>query len=414
MSITYGLKRVLLTSLPYLLLNGFFSLSYTCAQDKNEGFNNELGFPLWIDNSLWDDQASFTARRLNLTGQANELSSFYRSSPLGKINSFSAPLYAIDLYAEQGKLQKVVLGFINVADLSVITPLGSSSEFSEKSQKDYNVIRSILIKRLGSSSSRSLSEVWFWLDHEFLLTRGNSNLTLTIQKISTATTKDYEKALSLNSSRLPPTSYLKRSGTGDIYISGLPPISQGNRNFCVPATWEKILRHYGLRLNVYDLAEQGGSKAEGTYFFPFAKKMETLLRPSRYKVIYISPKNKDTERAAIYSYLDQGLPIIWGLDASNLPYWIERNPTRINQLPPSSQSLPPLPPAYHALLIVGYNKNYREYALSDSTELGSSKSHFWIKESEMNEFTVGEPKIVVIPPDLNKNPTNGFLVPKWY
>ncbi len=392
-------------------------LSYhaALAQPKSEGLNNLIGLRIWIDNQLWDDKASFTAHRLGLEGTVNNDRSFYRGTTTRGMKSLGADLYALDLYAEQGYVQRVVLGFINKADLASAYRTAKISDFDKDAELDFLKIKATLSARLGPSKILENYEVWTWIGHDFILSKGREALTLTIQKNNQAVvTAPNQPIMESSQARNPPSHYLKRTGSGDIYIDALPPISQGNRNYCVPASWEKLLRHFGLGVNVYELAQKGGTQIQGTMYMPFAKQMEHFLSPANYKVQYLP--NDETELEAIQRSINQGLPVIWALNANLLPYWIERTSKRGNQLPTSSIiSTQSLSPAYHALLIIGYNKSYREIALSDSTELGSSALQIWITEAEMMDASVkSTPKIVVIPPSSIGVTSPGFIKSRSY
>jgi hypothetical protein len=384
------------------------------GQNKDDGLNSLFELPLWIDSTLWDDKADFTARRLSLQGTVNGATGFYRGSYGGTVPCLGIRLYALDLYSDNGQVQRVVLGFVNRADSVALASGLNSRAYEKAAETDFDIARLRLIKRLGQPSQRANAEVWSWIGHELVLSKGPEALTLTIQKGGTSANSSPEKRLmEQKTTRNPPSYFVKRAGNGDCYIEGLPPISQGDRNYCVPASWEKSLRHLGLGLNVYDLAQKGGTQVNGTAFLPFAREMEHLLTPLRYQVTYIRPGQNDF--SALKPYIDQGLPLIWGMNANRLSDWVLRNRQRKEQLPPTTFSTKEAAPALHALLIIGYNNNYKEIALSDSTEMGSSTPCIWIKTTEMQDAEYGAmPKIVVIPPAGSNQARAGFIKPKWY
>ena len=393
-----------------------FCLSSVKAQSPENGLNSLLGFNLWIDSTLWDDKADFASRRLRLNGSVNGATSFYRGVPFGVDSCLGAKLYAVDIYGTNGYVQRVVLGFINRADMSKSMTDPKSRIYDDTVNREFAAIRSRLIQRLGQPNQRGERDIWPWVGHELVLHKGPEALTLTIQKGNTPPNQSpgaLPRELTL--ARNPPSYFVKRTTTGDVFIQGLPPISQGDRNYCVPASWEKVLRHLGLGLNVYDLAQKGGSRVEGTLYMPFAKEMEKLLGPSRYRVTYITQSENDF--TSIKPYIDQGLPVIWPMNANHLPLWLSRSNQRKAGTPlaPLDSSTGNMPPAPHALLIVGYNAIYREIALSDSTELGSSTPQIWIKAADLTDAELGtDPKIVVVPPPETNPPGGGVIRPRWY
>jgi hypothetical protein len=397
-----------------LLFSILFFTSPAHPQSSSDGLNAPFGFNLWADTTLWDDQVELTARRLGLTGSINAANSFYRGLPARTSTCLGAQLFAVDLYGQNSLIQRVVLGFVNRADLATRRSHLSSLSYPEAAQKEMALIRTKLTERLGPATVQGNTERWGWLSHELILQQGPEALTLTIQKRAANTAQD-PAALPLekNQSVSSLTRFVKRGENGDVYIENLPPISQGNRNYCVPASWEKVLRHLGLGLNVYDLAQKGGTQVDGTLYEPFKAEMKKLLLPSGYQVVSIPRTANDFN--SLKPYINQGLPIIWGMNANRLAEWIVRVRDRRDKLPATTFSNVGAPPAPHALLIIGYNNFHQEVALSDSTELGSSTPVIWIRVQEMiqAEFQNNE-KIVVLPPGNSPSSGGGIIRPKWY
>ena len=55
----------------------------------------------------------------------------------------------------------------------------------------------------------------------------------------------------------------RNSETGDVVIAGIPMVDQGQKGYCVPASSERVLRYYGIRVDANELAQLANSSAEG-------------------------------------------------------------------------------------------------------------------------------------------------------
>ncbi len=376
--------------------------------------NRDFGIPIWRDNSLWDDDARSAAGRLGLNStKSREGTETYRSGFAGKTMVLGQPLYAMDLYHQDGKVNRLILGFINDADYHAVhgVPLPN---LSANKKEVFDSLRITLTKRLGRPSGEGDTLYWSWLSHTLSLQNNEKAVLLVITPGKYHPTPNRSNSIISDKKRAatPPARYVKRETNGDVYISGIPKISQGNRGYCVPATWEKVLRHNGLDFNVYDLAAEGDTRITGSSFSLFTSRMKGMLQPHKYKVEYLRFTPDDLK--SVSSYIDKGLPLVWCMDAQNLRMWVARNRTRRSNLPDETAN-PDLPGQYagHALLIIGYNIREQELALSDSTELGSSESAIWIHVSEANTAHSRQTELVaIIPP--GKSGSQDFLKAKWY
>ncbi|MEM6885788.1 MAG: hypothetical protein AAF571_12210, partial [Verrucomicrobiota bacterium] len=252
-----------------LSLVGFVTiLLVTPAQTSATSLNKDFNLQIWKDNSLWDDEARFTASRLGLSGTGGrENSETYRATIAGRTQSLGIPLYAIDLYPKDGKVSRVILGFINEADLYQ-SDRAAFAQFPQLKNKAFEDARIYLTKRLGRPSGEGKTLYWSWLNHTLALKNTDKALLLDITPGKYSPNSGSKKSVIADEKRTltSPQKFVKKENNGDVYISGVPKISQGSRNYCVPATWEKVLRHNGLGFNVYDLAEEGSTSVTGSYF----------------------------------------------------------------------------------------------------------------------------------------------------
>ncbi|MDX6767847.1 MAG: C39 family peptidase [Candidatus Methylacidiphilales bacterium] len=377
--------------------------------------NDLFHLPVWKDSNLWDDEAEGVAWRMKLKGTSNAGTEIYRNSFYGSMEVLGEPLFSLDLYCSEHKPQRVVFGFINQADLNAVGTQLAEPEFRKKRDEAMGRISAQLSERLGAPAG-SGPWTWSWVGHQIQMQATSSALIVTLEKGNYVPNEsEAQKMVEKDHRAFDPAERVKRRSNGDVVITGLPPISQGNRGFCVPAAWEKVLRYYGVSLNVYELAEAGGTTVNGSSFRGFAGSVSRDLSPLGFKLDYLRETADDL--AGIQGYLDRGLPLVWGIDAQLLPLWVEQTGRRRDGLEASDKVVRKLtgPPGYHALLIIGYNLAKEEIALSDSTELGHSHPEIWITRKEAGLVAIpSAPLIAILPPNALTVPTRAFKKARWY
>lgn len=74
----------------------------------------------------------------------------------------------------------------------------------------------------------------------------------------------------------------KDAPTGDVVITGVPMVDQGQKGYCVVATTERVMRYYGAQVDANELAQIANSDADGgtSYHAMFSalKKVSTRLK----------------------------------------------------------------------------------------------------------------------------------------
>jgi hypothetical protein len=397
-----GMKRMAAT---LLLSLGLWQLT---SDVQATNLNDLFQLPIWQDSTLWDDDARAVARRLDLEGAENKGAAFFRRGLGGSRSCLGVPLYSIDLYSQEGKAQRLVLGFVNAADLNAQGVQMTPADFSKLKTEQRQAIVQRLSGRLGPAIENSGSWHWSWMGHGLKLQETSQALILSIEKAPYSPVANQSRRL-IESGYQPfdPRGRVLRRPNGDVVITKIPPISQGNRNFCVPASWEKNLRYFGVALNVYELADSGGTEVQGSAYQRFASRITREISSLGFRVEYLrhAPDNL-TELA---QSIDAGLPVIWAMDAQLLPGWVAQSRARRDSLPPSPLRLPGPEKAYHAVLIIGYNARHNEVAISDSTELGHTTPEIWARAEEIKQCHVpSEPLIVLRPPNSLVAPSREF------
>lgn len=415
----------------------FLLLSLAISFAKAQGLNQELGLPLWRGSNLWVEDAATLARRLNIPGGSNEQTGHFKKNFDPDTRLFGVRAYTVEIYAERGKVARINIGLINRADLfnEVMGEAKASGKTLSEAQAlvemekrmlreaptDFAKLTANLARRLGRPNVKDepQEKIWDWSGHLLTAERTPNAVTLKISPPEKARLADVtDPARAALNAAVKGRDSVKRRPNGDVVISGIPPISQGPRGFCVPASWEKLIRFNGLDLDVYQLADRGGTDVQGTLLAPFAAKMATLLEPKGFLVQF--PAKGPPNLEFVRGHIDAGRPILWGMDARQFPAWVARSVKRTTRLPPAQPATPPPQPAPHALLIIGYNVGFQELALSDSTELGSRFPEIWISLADVQAADLGQELVVLAPkiapssgPGGTGTPT-GHPTKRWY
>lgn len=402
------------------------------------GLNDAFGISLWSSPSLWQDSAPTTARRLGISGNENTGNAHYKGPLDEKEKVLGVRAYSVEIYANNDKIDKVSIGFVNRADLynelarkQIEDKKGpNKSPVRVKSRKEVEIkkedvdeaalflelekrmaaekdpafamIVANLTQRIGRPESDEAEvKKWLWSGHRLIAEKSASAVTLKIEQVQAArATANTTPAQQVQQVTAKMANSVDRRSNGDVVIGGIPPISQGDRGFCVPATWEKVLRYYGLNVDVYQLADKGGTDVGGSMFIPFAAKMAAMLEKQNYALEFLDKGAPDLMK--IKSYVDKGVPLIWGMDARDMREWVDRSEKRSSKLPQAKAPVPPAPGAKeevagHCLMVIGYNAGFQELALSDSTELGSGKKEIWISVADAAKADLKQGLIAVVP-----------------
>jgi len=192
-----------------------------------------------------------------------------------------------------------------------------------------------------------------------------------------------------------------RRDNGDVVLDRIPMVDQGPKGYCVPATFERLLRYSGIPADMYDLAALGGTGFGGGTHVP--KLVESLERTVRQNGRRLEELDVKFTPAGLARYVDEGRPILWSLSstrafnaladaysrartthssASALKTWAadQRRLAEATGLAPDSESA-------HLCLLVGYNRTTGELAFSDSW--GPEFAERWLPASAIQAVSSG-------------------------
>ncbi len=139
----------------------------------------------------------------------------------------------------------------------------------------------------------------------------------------------------LGKSELP--RFVKRDPGGDVYVSGVPMVDQGDKGYCVVASCQRLFSYLRIPCDQHEIAQIAGTDAgTGTG----AQDMEDALRKidSRFKVNFkplgyrltsgrlgVPYGNRMTEvpftkfQKQVEDYTGKGIPLLWALELGRFP-----------------------------------------------------------------------------------------------
>ncbi len=162
-----------------------------------------------------------------------------------------------------------------------------------------------------------------------------------------------------------------RQDNGDVMISNMPMVDQGDKGYCVVATVQRVFEYYGIGADMHQIAEIAKADPQkGTSTLMMAKELdeidhrfktsieiiamgEPLTEVEKKREGYFVGKPVDDKKffRALRSSIEKGLPLLWSLELGIYP--------EVPQLAPQTSG-------GHMRLIIGYNDNTEEIIFTDS------------------------------------------------
>lgn len=395
------------------------------AEPTAAEINQALGLELFpAEGSLWTASASETAARLRWPEESRtSSSSSYRLYPRQALPVLDTGAYSMVLYGEEDRPCTVSFVFANKGDVAQMfridpdLPEHQKRRAAQNALKDYKKliqadakkIQEKLTTLLGEPSfdrvgdSKATSELvrrWDWLGHTFLLSAPREEyVALRILPTEVAESNGIER---VPAAQLRQTLLERRQkrANGDMILSEIPMVDQGPKGYCVPATWERALRYFGIPADMVVLAMAGGTGVGGgTSIAAMMDGVNDLAR--RYGRRLRSESGVINERT-VATYIDRGLPILWTMfSMDNVNAEINqrsRNRERITDWDAWKKELETVRrnakkiridrSRGHVCMIIGYNKATGEVAVSDSW--GPEFAERWMTFEEAQAVSAGE------------------------
>jgi hypothetical protein len=401
-----------------------------------EEVNKALGIPLFGKGSLWKEEDAMVANRLRWPQESKTShESGYRRYPYtfnSETRVLGARALCLFLQGIEDKVARVSILFANKGDVAFyMSPQEVKQQAAKKDQplnvtdnmlkgcqdamrKDRATLEIALKALFGDArparvgrfaTTTEAGERWDWKGHTFMLvTPQNEYVALrivptTLFEDADSSRKSFAAAKAMLSKRV------ERRANGDVIITDIPMVDQGRKGYCVPATFERVLRYYGLSedMNVLAMAGQTGAGG-GTSVGGIQAATYAMIRDAGGM---ITSKNFSGNVQEIKSAIDAGKPILF------THFSTEEFNRRVNErmehrvtvtdwekwgtefLPSLKKTIPlkPDPLHGHICLIIGYNEKTHEIAISDSW--GPQATERWMLEEEARQIQQPEALSVI-------------------
>jgi hypothetical protein len=259
----------------------------------------------------------------------------------------------------------------------------------------------------SDAATREDSQRWDWDDVSFLLTsQPNKYNLLRLVPIALADNNGRTERIPRDDIGKKLSEAVEHRPNGDVIITQIPMANQGPKGYCVPATWERVLRYTGVPGDMYTLSRIGSSEfGGGTHVGNIAQQLDDTLHNYGRHTEFLDIDIIDT--VSLHRYIDNGVPIFWIVNPEGYAPALQRYAlanrdtdwdqwkTLLDQSRTSStDKQPPLAPdgGGHQVLITGYNPETREIAWSDPW--GRDTKERWMTMSEAQRCTLGEYYII--------------------
>ncbi|MGH8047960.1 MAG: hypothetical protein ACREKL_12005 [Chthoniobacterales bacterium] len=395
--------RLLMGNLAALMLP---ILAAAAGTPDFNALNTAFTLPIWVDDNLWDDPDVKVAERLTWPLESRTSTDMSWRSYTGGMRVLRARPYSLAFYGRNGVADGLSFVFANKGDI------GESGDYKKEITADARTIRETLTRVLGPAKMAQYGqglktservERWDWNGHTILLAapRGEYVVVRVIPtKLADAGTvprvSDTEMAARLKAR-------VVRRPNGDVVLKDIPMVNQGPKGYCVPATWERVLRYMDIPADMYVLAMAGQTSADGGDSRIMVGAVSELVARSGRRLV---PAGGRLTPQAVARFIDQGTPIMWSMYAVPEMETSLTNRARVRRettdwtayketlktFRKDARRIRIAPVDAHMCMIIGYNTATGELAVSDS--YGPAYAERWITEEEANAITMNELTVI--------------------
>ena len=365
----------------------FVTTSIFCQVDNNT-INKSIGTNLFGKTSLWEDSPTALQSRLGVKFETTKAGDSEISSVYIKGKLCGADAREIKVESKNDKISGLKIVFFNKGDFAQSKKWTSS--MSTKMRNDaksiYDKMTALFdkpkITKAGDAGIKTKAYEWISGDSIYqLLYEDKEFIILTIDK------KDSSEDESKSSDKVRKKELEKnveKNDNEDVVVK-IPMVNQGGKGYCFPATIERILLYLGVEgIDMHKLADLFKTKAGGgTYLSDTIKPLEKLGRTKGFTV-----ETSGIDFSKITKNIDDGIPMGW-LMFSTSEYnthkttrTTQRQGKDIKDWKKSCAREKKLKTKInrdtaHICIILGYNKETKEIAVSDSWG-GSEDTIFWV------------------------------------
>jgi len=179
--------------------------------------------------------------------------------------------------------------------------------------------------------------------------------------------------------------FVKKESNGDVYVSGVPMVDQGDKGYCVAATCQRMFGYLHIPCDQNEIAALAGTSAKGgtssIAFEETLKKVDNRFKTRFKALLQKRPMTASPDKNArpdnflklIQSHIDKGVPLLWGLEVGLV------------------QEDPPLKmqgTGGHMRLIIGYNVAQNQLLFTDSWGQGHELKRVKLEDAIKATFGV--------------------------
>jgi hypothetical protein len=395
-----------------------------------EVLNQTFGIPLFGDTSLWNEDEKVVDKRLDLKKESrtDEESSFQDFNKDGNAEILGVRYFLASTQGTLGKISGITILFANKSDAPAFATdleremkktsphlpkvsMQMLAAMQAAIRDDNNQINQTLDGILGPGSTASLKTIsgrergtrWDWRGHTFFLVMvPNEYITL---KIFPSTDFDNTDAERITFSKITQSlpSQVQHLPNGDVIIPDIPMIDEGSDGtMSAPTSMIRLLRYYGLEgdLNALSATAVAANLKASNNFASLTNILPTInsqLNAVGARIVYVQGGNIPL----IKPYIDRGQPVLWSVygdgkfksllkeratERDSVVDWTDWKNNGLSQARASAQTLPSRGKA-HTCLIIGYNENTGEIAISNAW--GSSYNVGWLTQQEAHYINQG-------------------------
>ena len=425
----------------------------TIPQDKVGAVNAGLGKQVFGTQSIWSESALVIAQRLGLAIEGRtKWETSYRKYFSGDASDKEAAMlgtgaYCIALYADaDDHPTSILIAFANDGDYKHVSYLehdldlidhpvdGERRNYPDKTRDQLSVEISdditsfeptrtaemaTLVKNLsalfgdptnatfGSDAvTRENIQRWDWGDVSFLLTGQPKKYNLLrIVPTALADNNGRTERISRDDIGAKLSGAVEHRPNGDVIITQIPMAAQGPKGYCVPATWERVLRYEGVPGDMYTLSRIGSTQfGGGTANTNIATELDDALHNYGRHCEFLTFDKLDA--FSVRRYIDDGVPIFWsvnpiGYKAAEQRYALadrDKEWDRWKTLLDAANVDGAKPQEKleffggHEVLIIGYNPETKEIAWTDPW--GRQTTERWMTQAEAQRCSLNEYYII--------------------
>lgn len=396
----------------------------------NEATADELnavfGIPIWGGGSLWEESAEAVAERLRWPVESRtSRSSSYRLYAKSDVRVLGARPFSLAMQAQGDHPEQISMVFANKGDVMDLIPRDELERLGSRAQTEAAKIYKKYIKQDSETIEGKLKEVlgepvrdrfgqgqqtreqvkrWDWGDSSILLAAPRDEYVAV--RIVPKSVADGAVGGRISDAELRAALQEKitRRDNGDVILEDIPMVNQGPKGYCVPATWERAMRYVGIPADMYVLAMAGNTNVGGgTSTREIAAGASEIIRRNGRRV---TPQGGRLRVEDVARTIDKGLPLLWAMfvvdevnDQVTARSRVRKSVTDWEQW---KRDLDPVRKAArninaregggHVCMIIGYNKDTREIAVSDSW--GPQFAERWMTEEEVAAVSQGECSVI--------------------